>query len=212
MSKKLGIFAVVLVLFGASQSFAATSISVLGAAAIQGSFGMRVSFSGGGDAYVQDNSPSAEKNYYVSFRMNDDGMTLPNFDAITILRASGAEDGSDLAFQVKVINTIPNVGGTDYAIHVIPRLDTGANGVRVATFVKPGPHQYTVEFHAATADGANDGIVKLYRDAILRKDRLDYNNDARGVGAVRFGASGVSAGVTGSLDLDDFISTRTAQF
>ncbi|MFN7941423.1 MAG: hypothetical protein U0X73_07470 [Thermoanaerobaculia bacterium] len=203
--------AVVLIL-SASTAFGATSIAVVGAAALEGSFGMRVTFSGGGDAYVQDNSPNNEGAYFASFKMRDDALTLQNFDQFQVLRATGAEDGSNLVFQVKIINTIPNVGGTDYAIWVVPRLDDGSFGTRIATFVKPGTHTYTAEFHKSSAPGANDGSCKIYRDSVLKMQNNTYDNDTKTVNAVRFGAIGVSATATGVLDLDSFVSTRTPQF
>lgn len=203
--------AVALSLLGvASVAQAATSIAVNGTAALQGSFGMQVSFDGStGDAYVQDNSPNNETRYVVTWRMNTAPMTMAGTANHQVLRAiTGDPTPTGAAFQVKVYKT----AAAGYELQVLARLDSGAFTNRIAV-VGDASHQYSVDWKASSAPGANDGYVKLYKNGTLRKSLLNLDNDAQRVDMARFGAFGaVDATTSGSMYLDDFISTRTAQF
>jgi hypothetical protein len=68
------------------------------------------------------------------------------------------------------------------------------------------------EWAAATAPGANDGFLKMYRDDILVRTIAGLNNDEQTIDEAWFGAiwmanntQGVAAG---SFYFDNFVSTR----
>lgn len=190
---------------------AATSISVVGAAALQGSFGMRVTYGGGGAAYVQDNSPNAEAVYYALFRIRPDGITMNNSQGHQLMQAFVNDDASGtpaIAFRVNLFRNAP-AAAQPWAIHVFPRKDDNTFYTpRLAVNLNASPQQVGVEFRAGT--GSGDGIMRVYRDGSMRKEQTAIDNDTIRVGMVRFGApASPDASATGFLDLDDFISTRT---
>jgi len=209
-SRKIAGALVLSVLGVASAAQAATSIGVNGTAALQGSFGMQVSFDGStNDAYVEDRSPNSETRYVVTWRMNTSPMTMTGASNHQILRAiTGDPTPSGVAFQVKVYKTV----AAGFEVQVLARLDSGAFTNRIAV-VGDASHQYSVDWKASSAPGANDGYAKLYKNGTLRKSLLNLDNDLQRVDMARFGAFGaVDASTSGSFYLDDFISTRTAQF
>lgn len=204
-----------------TPAFAATSIAVNGGAALQGSFGMQVSFDGaGGNAYVQDNSPNSESEYWVSVRLNDNSLSF-NPAAATksfqFMRAFTDDAASATVFRINVIDA--STPGGNLRVFVLPTLDGGAfHPLGTETFittsaVPPANNKFVFEWKAATGVGANNGRMVTYRDGILRKQITNLDNDTIRVGMVRMGGFGNTVSVANgtSLFLDDFISTRTAQ-
>lgn len=201
---------------------AAVSIAVNSSAALQGSFGMQVTFNNTtGDAYVQDNSPNNEAVYYASFRLRNDNvsgpMTLNSLKSVNIMNGYVDEPaGTVKSFRVQLINTTVNTGNPEMAIQAFPGIDSpvGGFGPRAATFVKAGSHQYTVEVRTAASGVSADGLIKIYRDAVLRNTKSGLQNFTAKTNMVRLGGLGGnnSQFANGLLDLDDFVSTRTAQF
>jgi hypothetical protein len=195
---------------------AATSLSVTSGAALQGSFGLQVNFDGaGGNAYVQDNSPNNEAEYWASLRINDTGVTFQTGGNFQIFRAFTDDAGSQTVFRVTLLEA--STPGGNYRIRVLPRLDSGAfhpTGYEVAVQTStppPANQRFTFEWKAATAPGANNGRMVTYRDGVLRKQITDLDNDTLRVGMIRMGGFGNTTSVqAGSvLYLDDFVSTRT---
>ncbi len=218
--RKLAILAFAAALLVA-PAFAATTIGVNGGAAMQGSFGMQVNFDGaGGNAYVQDNSPNSESEYWVSLRLNDNSMVF-NPAAATrsfqFLRAFTDEAATSTVFRINVIDAL--TPGANLRVFVLPTLDAGTfHPLGTETFITtsaapPANNKFVFEWKAATAVGANNGRMVTYRDGILRKQITNLDNDTIRVGMVRMGGFGntVSVDSGSSLYLDDFVSTRTAQ-
>jgi hypothetical protein len=201
---------------------AATSISVVGAAALEGSFGMRAHFDGTTSAaYVQDNSPNNEKNYFFSFKLRRDALTMtPSVlnvtnhtqQLFTAFNTESSPTGANIAIRVNIFSNQTGAG-QPFAIHAFPRLDDGSFDTRLAVNTLSGIHQYTIEWHASSAPGANDGSMKFYRDQVLSKQGSGYDNDTWAINMVRFGVPNTAdATAAGDLDLDSFVSTRTPQF
>src|SRR5262245_11987979 len=72
----------------ATPSFASTTLAVNTGSALEGSFGLQISFDGaGGAAYVQDNSPVNETEYWAVFRINDTNINLDPGDSFQVFRA-----------------------------------------------------------------------------------------------------------------------------
>ncbi len=219
MRKSIGL--TVVGLLAALPLAAATSLSVTAGAALQGSFGLQINFDGtGGNAYVQDNSPNNESEYWVSLRLNDNSVTFnPSapVKSFQFLRAFTDDAGSATVFRINVVDAL--TPGANLRVFVLPVLDGGAfHPTGTETFITtsaapPTNNKFLFEWKAATAPGANNGRMVTYRDGILRKQITDLDNDTIRVGMVRMGGFGNTVSVqSGSvLYLDDFISTRTAQ-
>jgi len=219
----LALLAAAAVLVAAPAS-AATSISVVNGAGVilQGSFSMQVSFDGaGGNAFVQDNSPNNESEYWVAFRVDDDNVTFDPGAAtksFQMLRAFTDDAASATAFRVNLIDNRALTGSPNMALFILPTLNGGGfHPTGTETFItsntSPNGHsKFLLEWKAATAPGANNGRMVTYRDGVLRKQITNLNNDTIRVGMARFGGFGNTISVqTGTLILDDFVSTRTAQ-
>jgi hypothetical protein len=198
-------------LLSAGTANAVTSIGVVGAAALQGSFGMRVTYdAGGGAAYVQDNSPNAEAIYFAQFRIRVNSTNMGFLASQQIFRAFVDEAPSGTAFRVNLFRN-PAGDAQEYAMQVFPFLDGGGTfAPRLAVNIQPDlvdGQQFAIEFRAGT--GSANGIMRMYRDGTLRKTQTGLDNDTLRVGMVRFGAPAAPSATSGTVDLDDFISTRT---
>jgi hypothetical protein len=197
---------------------AAASIAVINAAAMQGTFGMRLTLDGAaGNAFVQDNSPNAETTYFASFNFRDNGCTPPNGQGFAIFRAWQNEGNPPTTpiFRVSFFNNAAS-SLTQRVMYVLAYQDSGAAvPIGTETFVSPPGNtpQFTWEWKAATAPGANNGYLKTYKNAVLRKTIAGIDNDTQSIGVVRMGGMGNVGSASGcSVDFDDFVSTRTAQF
>lgn len=194
-------------------AMAALSLSVTNAAALQGAFGLRVSFDGTNtQAYVLDNSPNNEPEYHASFRIRADGMIMATDALIQIFRANEETSGSTV-FRT-VLHKRPSGAATPWAIQVLVARSAGAGGgfyPRIAEGLRPGGDQFTIEWHKGT-----NATIRLYRNGQFRKKLENANTNDFDVDVVRLGAGMGSTGASGQagsfLDLDDFISTRTCQF
>lgn len=216
LNKVVPILAVV-ALAGAQMASGAASIAVNTSAAIQGTYGMQLTLNGtSGNAFVQDNSPNAEPIYFASFSLRDNGC-LPSAigTGFAIFRAWQNEGNppNTPVFRITYFRT------TQANQRVLYALAWQDNGTPVPlgseTFASPPGNtpRFTYEWKAATAPGANDGYLKTYKNATLRKTIANIDNDTQSIGVVRMGGMGNVASTSGcTLDFDDFVSTRTAQF
>jgi hypothetical protein len=208
---RLTLVALFALFVGVTGLQAATSLAVNGTAALEGSYGLQVVFDGaGGDAYVQDNSPSGETRYVIQFRMNSAPATMATSSNHQIVRAiSGDPTPTGVAFQVKIFRT-----AVGKELQVLARLDNGSFTNRIAVVGdSPTNAAYGVDWKASSAPGANDGFAKLYKQGTLRKELLNLDNDQQVVDMVRMGSFGaVDVSTTGSMYFDAFESYRTTIF
>jgi len=206
-NRKLALATVALAGFAlALPALADTSVSVSGAAAIAGSFGMRASFDGGtGNAFVQDNSPACEGVYYAQFKVRNDNLVLADGQSHQIFRARMG--GSTLVFRFNLTNPVgPENRST---VQLIAAVDGGALTTRIGAFAQ-SQHRFTIEWKAATGPGANDGYIRLYKGATFIGEFANLDNDTLCIDDVELGAfGGVDSTTTGFNDFDDFISTRS---
>lgn len=191
---------------------AATTLSVVNAAQIGGSaFGMRVNFASGTEnAFVQDNTPSAELNYYATWSMRNLNMTMVANDTHQVLRGLSTTPAPNTpAFRVQVKRS---AGGTDFILFVWARLDSGAFTAPIQTFVN-NQNRLTVEWHRSTGVDTNDGSIKLFKGTSMIGQVTGLDNDTMSIETLQMGAfGGVDVATGGTQDFDEFVSTRAAQF
>jgi len=206
-------------LAGVQMASGAASIAVNTSAAMQGTYGMQLTLNGtSGNAFVQDNSPNAETLYFASFNLRDNGC-VPNANAtgFAVFRAWQNEGNppNTPVFRVTFFRTDAS-SVTQRVLYVLAWQDSGAPvPLGSETFASPPGNtpRFTFEWKAATSPGANDGHLKTYKNGTLRKTIGNIDNDTQSIGVVRMGGMGNVASTTGcTLDFDDFVSTRTAQF
>lgn len=196
----------------AAPTYGATSLAVNTGSALEGSFGLQVSFDGaGGNAYVQDNSPNNETEYWAVFRINDTNINLDPGDSFQVMRAFIDDAATGTAFRVTLVPASP----TNQRLFVLPWLDGQvAHPVGSETFVTtaaapPNNNKFVFEWNAGT--GAGNGQLKTYRDGILRKTISNVDNDTIRVGMIRMGGFGntISVPAGSVLRLDGFESYRS---
>lgn len=215
--RALPVLAVLLALATAQVVSAAASISVVNAAAMQGNFGMRLTLDGvAGNAFVQDNSPNGETHYFASWNLRDNGC-LPNAigTGFAIFRA-WQNEGTPPNTPIFRITYFRTTQANQRVLYALAWRDDGTPvALGTETFVSPPGNtpRFTYEWKAATAPGANNGFLKTYKNGTLRKTIDNIDNDTQSIGVIRMGGMGNVASTSGcSLDFDDFVSTRTAQF
>lgn len=182
------------------------SLSVTNDAAIGGSaYGLKVQMTDQNNCFVQDDSPNAEKDYYVTFNLRNNLSMAPG-TAHILFRAR--TPGVPAVFLAQAVRDF----GGNYVIYVVGYHDNGAFTPALAEFITT-QHRITLEWHAASAPGANDGSLRLYKGGNLRGEITNIDNDQLQVDFVQLGAfGGIDATTTGEMHFDEFVSTRTPQF
>ena len=186
----------------------ATQLEVIPAAALAGSnYGMRTTFDGGTNGVlVRDNSPSSDTVYRAQFgyRNRITSMTLGDTHQIFRGRGQGSYPTNETVFRVQIKST-----PSGYIMFVWARLDNGGYSQPLMTFV-PNVHRMMFEWSAATAPGANDGILRIYKSGNLIREKTNLDNDTYVIDFVTLGAfATVDAATTGHQDFDNFESYRT---
>jgi hypothetical protein len=227
---------------GAVPAFAANQLLVTSAAALPGSVAQPgVNCSGDGqpgpcglevviddydnvnDTYVVTSHPNAETTYNFSFYIdpNDIFLQSKKYIAIGNLRKTNLPNRNFFFVYLRKSGS----GGHYWEIQTNARLDNGAFPawhvpVKIcgdATTTIPcdtvGPQEFRIEWAAATAPGANDGFLRVYKNGTVRTEWTGLDNDTLDIDEAWFGAiwmanntQGVAA--NGSFYFDTFTSTR----
>jgi FtsP/CotA-like multicopper oxidase with cupredoxin domain len=179
-----------------SWQTAVGNVSVAEAAALEGAWGLAVQLNGAEAAYVVDQTPMDEANYYASFLFN------PN-DADT------AGSSHNLLLGLNADST-PILG---------IQFETGAGGPEVRGWVRSGGVEtFTNWYHIANAaqqiglawHSAADATFDLAIDGQVVETLSGLDTTASRLEEVRLGASsGMAAGMAGAEYLDSFTSART---
>jgi hypothetical protein len=179
-------------------------VSVVTAAALGGTYGMRALINDNNAMYALDTTPVAEARYRARFM----------FDPNTITMASG---NAHIVFQGY------NSGGTAL-VYIEFRLSSGQYAVRGAirndatTFtatswfaITDAPHAIEVDWRASTGAGLNNGGLSLWIDGTQRANLTGTDNDTRRVESARLGPiSGIDTGTRGTYYFDEFVSRRVS--
>lgn len=182
------------------------TLAVTNDAAIGGStFGLKVQMTDLNNCLVQDDSPTAETNYFVTFNLRNNFTMAPGTAHILFRARTPAVPAVFLAQAVR------DFGG-NYVMYVVAYRDNGTATAALADFI-PGQHRMTIEWHAATGPGANNGSLRLYKGGSLKGQITGIDNDTLQVDFVQMGAfGGIDATTSGEMHFDEFVSTRAPQF
>ena len=196
-------------LFVAVPAFAANSLAVTSAAALEGNFGLAITQDGSSNqVWVQDSSPNNETCAVIRFRIDPNGFGLPDGKETTVAVGQGPNINNGGA-NVFRINLVRSTGGA-YRMRAHARLDDGPgvpNWARTGSVtIGDAPRQIQVEWCAGNGDG------------FIRVTRLDNNgmveetglvNQARDWRRTKFGLPTlVRPEATGTYYLDDFEAYR----
>lgn len=207
-------------LAGASLALAGTLAvrpgvpSVGGLARYTGSHGLEINVASPdrNPAFVQSSHPSAEATYRVRFYVNLRGLTMGAGDEFDVF---AAYDGTDPVPPTTTGNALLRVvirrSGSQKVLSAFVRTDNGSQTEIPSEIpLADGWRVIELDWAKATSAGANNGRLNLWVDGTARTGLSSLDNDAASINYARWGTvSGVDAGTSGTLKLDDFASQRT---
>lgn len=182
---------------------AAAIIAGAGTACAGSACGLEVGFSGDtGNAYVQDDSPLLETVYYAGFWFDPHTVSMGTGTSHQIFRAVDASNGAVMTITL-------GFDGSDYELAVGAQRDNGTWQATTGILLSDAPHHLALNWAAASAPGANDGVLQFWLDNVLRAEFVALDTDTKQVNSVRLGAvAGVDTSTLGSIYFDQFVSTR----
>lgn len=188
----------------------AATLAVTNGAAIDGSFGMEVTFDPATTtrAYVEDATPNAETHYVFRYRFDPNDIVMDNnkrYKQFTAFRETPS--------QYRAINVTYRKGD-----------GTGTNFVRVKSHENPAsalwqtsawitlpeaPSVLEVDWTRSSGPGAADGVMRVWLDGVLMDTVNNLDNDECNIDFVRWGAvGGVDLNTDGTQYFDLFESFR----
>ncbi len=199
------VFTVGLALIFATTGLAANDLAVNADAAIDGLYGLEVLVDGSANpAFVADTHPTQEVAYRASFRIGHNGLSMAEGTSHAVFLGRMANGGGNVLrlFMVRQ--------GANYKLRCRWKRDTGGTGFCGQLTFAPVHTRVTVEWAAATAPGADDGLVRLFKGDALKAEKTTLDNDTLVIDTARLGLPQAAAATTvGSFFLDDFASFRT---
>ena len=196
------------------------TIEVAREAALQGDEGLRIRFDGrrgaGQRAFVVDETPAGETAYRAVFWFDPNGVTMKGGDSLVLFEGlvrNGAAGPQQVpAFRLHLRRAPRNAGPRLVGeLFADDRSRTVTAGLPLAA---RGPRRVQVEWRAASAPGARDGLLRI---ALLGTDGRKVAasgaaNASHRLLTVRLGVVGeVDAGSFGTLFVDGFESYRTLE-
>jgi hypothetical protein len=224
--------ALVLVAF-ATPAMAANTLTVTGAAALEGSFGLSINLDGTAgppanlnDTYVVTSEPIGETTYNFSFRiypgtLNMDASTALKFFLVGNVRKATPDRNFLFVYFMKQADGW-------WSMQANTRQDNGSFPawqvpVKVCHPTNPAILCSSIDFVeiryewvASSGPGMNNGSLEVYRDGLLARTFSGLDNDTQTVEEAWFGAifmangthNSASVNAGGSLYFDSFVSTR----
>jgi len=184
-----------------SVTDADSDMTVAEAAALHGTYGLNFLIDDQNDMWCQDDTPNAETRYRCRFYFDPNSLSMSNNNEFYLTLGFG----SGSCFNLKFIY-LDAVGGYRLVSTIYP--DTGWTDSNYD--ISDGLHCIETDWKASSAPGANDGFFRTWVDGELVGDTQDVDNDTKDLGSVRFGVhSTISAGLSGTVYLDDFASNIT---
>jgi RHS repeat-associated protein len=179
-------------------------LSVAAPAALSGAYGLRAVLNDNTSIYVTDWTPFAERRYRARF----------HFDSNTISMASG---DAHYLFYGYLKDTTTGVlrlefrssGG--YQVRAEAATDGSSWSGTSWYSITDAPHYFELDWQASSGPGANNGVLKLWIDGVLKQAISNIDNDTRQIDWLRLGAvSGVDTGTRGTYYFDAFASRRSS--
>lgn len=196
--------------FSAWSSYTSSGdLTVTGNAALVGNYGMLNEVNHNGTLYVQDNSPNNESSYRARFyfdpntiQMNSAGHTVfQAYDELTMQPIKPV-----VRIEIGRVQTMNPL----FQVRVAIRKDNNEWISSSAYTFSDGPHAFEIRWKAATGTGANNGILELWLDGVLKYSQTAVDNDTHRVDLARLGVvSTPDVSTSGSHCLDYFESRQT---
>ncbi len=231
MKRTLTLVALVLALVAfAAPAKAANTLTVTGAAALEGSFGLSINIDGASnlnDTYVVTSHPTGETTYNIEFRVAPGSLTMDasaglKFFLLGDIRKATPDRNFYFIYMMKQMdgwwslqaNTRQD-NGSFPAWQVPVKICHPTNPALLCSSIGTDGVLFRYEWVASTGPGMNNGSLKVYRDGILARTFSGLDNDTQTVEEGWFGAIFMSNGThnggaaaNGSMFFDSFVSTR----
>lgn len=183
--------------FNSTVTTGSGALAADAAAALAGSFGLKVTIAEGDTAYGKLTGTLNQTAHTLEFKIDPNGLTMANGDLFEILFGIGSGTGS-----VPYAAQLGRASG-QYYLNVYVYNDAATPIFVVNGFaISDAPH--TIRYTWKQSSGGDDGIAAVYVDGILIGLNTDVDNDGHDVDEVWAGAAGgVDAGTSGSFYMDD---------
>ncbi len=179
-------------------------LSVSPSAALIGSQGLQAVVDDNNTLVVIDDSPAGETRYRVRFYFDPNSIPMVTGNAHLLFQGFSGS-GTTQVLQLEL-----RFQATGYEIRVLLVNDRKAWTSTSWIPLSDAPHALELDWHAATAPGANNGGLTFWIDGVQRADLTGVDNDTRRIDQVRLGAaSGVDNGTRGAYFFDAFESRRS---
>ena len=185
------------------ESIIRGNLAVSQSARFSGNYGLRCDLTGGGTAYVEDDSPSGEATYRARFYVNTTNLTLGDGDEFDMFAGFDLLEKTPFRLTMVSINDQPH-------LRLNAVLNTGveassAPGGEIP--VSPGYHSIEVNWAA----NFSNGFFRLSLNDQAYPGLENLNNGLVRVEFVRLGAlTDIPPTTTGYMDADNFISNQGA--
>jgi RHS repeat-associated protein len=180
-------------------------LSVSSAAAIEGDFGLQAGVGDQAELYVHDEQPMRDLVYHARFYFDPNSVEIPDGATFEFFRGVNADNGTVFSMQLGMVND-------DYAIRAVMVADDQQPAVSDWIPVIDTPHVIELEWWKACCAEVSDGRLFLWIDQNWSMALQGIDNDTKFIDAVEMGGfSPTSSGISGTVYLDDFVSTRIGE-
>ena len=190
---------------GAWSNALTTDVVISEDAALTGEKGLEVELVPGGETYLIDDHPTAERRYKARFRLDLESVTMTGGNLFNIL-AGAAQDGLPTG-QAHMLLRLKYSAGS-YQLQAWHR-DVATGSIQTTAWfpIAGAEHVIDLRWRASTATASN-GALRFWIDGVLAGELVGLSNDDEVIESIRFGAKGVDPGTSGSFYLDSFRSWR----
>jgi hypothetical protein len=157
-----------------------------------------------GKAYVEDDSPAAERLLRARFYVRLDQLAMSTGDVFDHLQALSSTGDVQLRLRLRG-------GASGKSLEVAVRLDSGSEA-STAPIALSGTGWTRVELEWKASDvGGSNGHLRLWLDDVEQGGLSGLDNEDGRIDLIRWGVvEGLDAGSGGTLDLDDFVWRRVS--
>jgi hypothetical protein len=180
-------------------------LSVSGAAALHGFFGLRAAVNDRAGLFVFDDTPEDESRYGVGFRFDPNGFDPGEAQSHFRTRIFIAFEEAPTRRLMAVV--LRRIGG-QYSLMARARLDDDSQANTSFVDITDAPHTVEVRWQRSDGPDAANGRLRMLIDGVEAALLTGLDNSLSAVDLARMGALSVKAGANGVLYWDDFRSFR----
>lgn len=215
MRPRLYSFALAIVTLLLAPTWASAAVlSVTADAALEGNFGMKITYDGStNQVFVQDNTPDGESTYNYEFRYNFNNTFIPLDGTQSVMLVRSDLPRNDMRVFMWCRNAACGLGGGGGQNNLVFQLrrDTGGGTPWAhCARLSQGPNANVLwRVELVKGSGADDGVCRVFKNGVLTVEELNMPSDELDLDAHRWGGlSTVNPAIAGSTFNDSFVSTR----